>query len=93
MPHVHKATNTKFSKWLQKLGAGGAARIAGASKNSVRAWWRGYCLPRAEQMHALVHASRGELSYSDIIDPYFKAGGNSRKFAKIFVDSSHNKTK
>lgn len=58
--------------WINNTTVKKVAKLCGTGESTVRHWRRGYCLPRYEQMATIVKASRGALTYDEMITTFLK---------------------
>lgn len=60
---------TKFERWIrQNGGTKGVANALGVSQKGVQHWISGYCKPRAEIAYRILKLSKGQLTFSEIVN-------------------------
>ena len=58
--------------WIDEIGVNKVAQAFCLERSTIRKWRDGSQLPKALHMHAIVKASKGQVTYETMIDPWVK---------------------
>lgn len=65
---MKQKTPSKFYRWIDKQTPIKVARKLGIDVSTVRYWRRGKTFPRVPEMQRIKRWTKGQISYSNIID-------------------------
>lgn len=59
-----------IKEWVDKVGRREAAKILGVDSSTLSNWCRGTRLPNVENLQAIYRASKGKVSYREMIETF-----------------------
>ena len=65
-----------LQSWIKKTGTKEVAKICGVDRNCVWQWAHFVSVPADKKKVLIVRASRGKVTYKEIIEPYLKHLGH-----------------